>query len=289
MTAVPVIDQVLDPSDVELHAGRDSLDLADYLARRFELLDPHAVLLGVDRARGARKLLAVGGLADVGRAEIERILGWINVDGVEKLAVENLDARDVPVVKRCQFLGEGDLVDPHVDRTRLGSCRERLRAIEAGDAGPASADVGFHDYRKAEALRGLRSEGGIVDDPRLGIREPKLVEDVELERLGSLHLIGHGSVHDGNADALQVPQPAQRVEGDLSVAAEIRGRARPVEDQRIWRLTLGRIVRVRRGVHSHIWNPSPVQLGEEWPEPVGVLVVDRDRSIGCCGHSSPRR
>jgi hypothetical protein len=41
---------------------------------------------------------------------------------------------------------------------------------------------------------------------------------------------------------------------------------------------------MRRRVYPYVWNLPSIQLGEERLEPIGVLVVDRDRSIWCSRH-----
>ena len=69
----------------------------------------------------------------------------------------------------------------------------------------------------------------------------------------------------------------QRVERRLPVSAQIRRRARAVDDERIRNVVLRRIEDVRRRVEAHVRKPAPVELGEERLEPVGMLVVDRDR------------
>ena len=70
----------------------------------------------------------------------------------------------------------------------------------------------------------------------------------------------------------------QRVEGRLPVAAQIRRRARAIDDERVGHVVLGRIEDVRRGVEPHVRQSAPLELGEERLEPVGMFVVDR-RSV----------
>ena len=75
----------------------------------------------------------------------------------------------------------------------------------------------------------------------------------------------------------------QRVERRLAVAAQIRRRARAVEDERIRHVVLRRIEDVRRRVEAHVRQAAPLELGEERLEPVGMFVVDRDRLHGLSG------
>ena len=73
-----------------------------------------------------------------------------------------------------------------------------------------------------------------------------------------------------------MPQPVQRVERGLAVPAQIRRRARAIDDQRIRNVVLGRIEHVRRRHRGARREAAPVKLGEERLEPVWMLVVDRD-------------
>ena len=104
MLAVAVVDEVLDAADVELRSPRDPLDLRDDLRRRRRSLDAQAGLRRVDRAGAAHQLDAVGRLAGVGRAEIERADRRVDVDRVEEFAARTLDARDVAVAQRRRLL-----------------------------------------------------------------------------------------------------------------------------------------------------------------------------------------
>src|SRR5262245_41822736 len=84
------------------------------------------------------------------------------------------------------------------------------------------------------------------------------------------------SVDDRNADTLEMPQPVQRVERRLTVAAQIRRRARTIEHERIRCVVFRWIEDVRGRVESRVRQTAPLQLGEERLEPVGMFVVDRD-------------
>ena len=158
MTAVAVVDEVLDAADVEAHALGNSFDLPDDLTGWLELFDTHAVFLGVDGAGTARKLFAVGGLADVGRAEIEGIFCRVNVDCVKKLSVENFHARDVRVAQRRQLLDERHSVDAKVDHPAFRRLFERRRIVKTGDAGATATDVRLDDNRVAQTTSGVWSE-----------------------------------------------------------------------------------------------------------------------------------
>src|SRR5882724_9212653 len=123
------------------------------------------------------------------------------------------------------------MVDAKVDGSRARGVGERFSGVEACDARSAAADIRFHDHRKSEAFRGFRRESGIVDDFRFGVGQAEVVQDLELQRLGGLHLIRGRPVDYGDTDALEMPQPALGVKGYLAVPAQVSRRARPVEYQ----------------------------------------------------------
>src|SRR5213082_1629974 len=76
----------------------------------------------------------------------------------------------------------------------------------------------------------------------------------------------------------------QRVEDRVAVAAQVRRGTHPVEHERIGRPPVTRVEAVIRGVDSHVRHAAPVELLEQGPEPVRVLVVDRDRALGGRAH-----
>jgi hypothetical protein len=79
----------------------------------------------------------------------------------------------------------------------------------------------------------------------------------------------------------------ERVEDAVAAAAEIRRRAHPVEDQpEVTAVAVGGVVAMTRGVEPLVRQAAPIELGEERPEPLGVLVVDADRTCAGC-HDRP--
>ena len=165
-------------------------------------LDSEPGLRRVDRARTAHELDAVVRLAGVGRTEIERPDRGEDLDRVEVLAAERLDADDVAVAKRRGLLHERDAVDPELDLAALDRAGERLFRFVANDAGAAAADVRLHQHRIAKVLRGLQRERRIVDRARPRIRKPELLEQIELRRLRELVGVDVRAVDDGHADPL---------------------------------------------------------------------------------------
>ena len=78
-----------------------------------------------------------------------------------------------------------------------------------------------------------------------------------------------------------MPQPMQRVERALRVATQIRGWAGAIEDYGIRNVVriFRRIKAMRGGVEAFVWNASPFELDEQRLEPIGVLVIDRERLV----------
>jgi hypothetical protein len=184
-----------------------------------------------------------------------------------------------------ELLDERGLVHPQVEPTRVGRRLELLLAVEPLDARPAPADVRLHQHRVAEPTRRRHRLRRAVHHPRAGVGEAERVEQVELERLRRLDLVRPGPVHHGHADALEVPQPVQGVEGRLLAPSQIRRRRSAVEHERVRHALLGRIEPVLPRVDALERDAPTLELGEERAEPVGVLVEDRyrERHGGRCG------
>src|SRR5215212_8889980 len=76
-----------------------------------------------------------------------------------------------------------------------------------------------------------------------------------------------------------------RVEDRLGVAAQEGRRADPVDDQRVRSTGGGRVVAVGLGVDRLVRQTTAVERGEEWLEPLGMLVQDANR----LRHDAPSR
>ena len=278
------VDQVLDASHVDAGGGHDALHLGDDLGGRRVALHAQAVLRRVRGAGGALQLFAVHALADVGRAEVEALARGVDADRVEILSAERLDAHDALVPGRQELLDERGVVQSEVERVFVHGRLERLDAVEAAHAGAAAADVGLHHDREAEP-RGRR--GGlpwIVDHARAREREPQRVEQRQLARLRDLGEERARAVHHAHAVALELVQVLGRVEDAMPDAAPPRGRAHAVEEQRVRRPGRAGLVAVAGRVEPGVGHTAKLQLGEQRPEPVGMLVVDGDRTVGMYGH-----
>src|SRR5215213_82780 len=117
MLAVAIVDEILDAADVETRSTRDCFDLFDDLARWMVTFDTKAGLRRVNGAGTTDELDAVGRLAGVGRAEVERSDRRKHLDGVEIISAECLNANDVAVAEWRRLLNQSDTVDGQVDLT----------------------------------------------------------------------------------------------------------------------------------------------------------------------------
>jgi hypothetical protein len=122
------------PPTSRSRAARDGLDGRDDLGAT-SARSTRSPFLGASMAHAARASSRPSpGLAGVGGAEVEAGVGRVDVDGVEELAAERLDARDAPVAQRRLLLHQRRPVDAQVELPRLG-CRGQLGlAVEADDA-----------------------------------------------------------------------------------------------------------------------------------------------------------
>jgi hypothetical protein len=121
-----------------------------------------------------------------------------------------------------------------------------------------------------------------MDDAGLRVGDVELVHEDELTGFGELGAEGLEAVDDLDAAALEVLQEAEGVEDLVAVVAVPGAGAHAVEDERVlfFRVVF-RGVKVVGSVELDVGRTTAVQLGEEWFEPVGLLVVDRDRK---CAH-----
>src|SRR6478672_4515410 len=83
-----------------------------------------------------------------------------------------------------------------------------------------------------------------------------------------------------------MPKPLKSVESGFSFASQICRRARPIEHERIRRFLFRWIEAVRICIELHERNLPSLELGEEWPEPVGVLVENCNWLVIPCRHVS---
>ncbi len=162
-----------------------------------------------------------------------------------------------------------------------------LGRVEAHDAGAAAADVGLDDDREAQALGRRRRLVGMVDDARRAGTAGRATSAATAAAPST-------SRRGRRARPLTTRTPScsrcaevvERVEDAVAAAAQVRRRAHAVEDQAVtggrrrwWRRSDG-----APASSALVRRAAAVQLGEERPEPVRVLVVDADRFISLCAH-----
>ncbi len=88
-----------------------------------------------------------------------------------------------------------------------------------------------------------------------------------------LHAVDHR-----HAELFEMGEVVLRVENVVPAAAQIRRRAHAVEHQAEPRIVVrGWIVTMPRRLDPLVIDPTPIELGEERLEPVGMLVIDANR------------
>src|SRR5262249_26777399 len=150
------VDHVFDAAQLDAAGRHDPFDRVDDLAGRRVGLDAQVVLRRVHRARRTGQLRAADVLADVGRAQVERLACRVNANRVEIPAGQPLAADGAAVLRGHVFLDERGAVDAERARVRAGRLLQRPRRVEAHDAGAAPADVGLDDEGEPQALRRAR-------------------------------------------------------------------------------------------------------------------------------------
>ena len=217
---------------------------------------------------------------------LKLVAAAVDVDRVEILAAEHLDAGDVAAARRDELLHQRGAVEPEVDAALGDRAREIVGRVEADDAGAAAADVGLDDHREAQALGRRRRLVGMVDHARRRERQAERLQQRQLQRLRRLDAERRQAVDDAHAELLEVGEVVQRVEDAVAAAAQVRRRAHAVEHEPVLRaVAVGRVVGVPLGVQRLVGHAAAIELGEQRPEPVRVLVVDADRSCGCHAQS----
>ena len=107
------------------------------------------------------------GDAGVGRAEVETVTAALDLDRVEELAAERLDADDRAAARRDVFLHEQDLVDRLRDRAVGDRSAQLLARGIADDARAGAADVRLDQQRISNAFGGREQVARAVDDAGL--------------------------------------------------------------------------------------------------------------------------
>ena len=146
--------------------------IVDHPPRRFIRFDGHAGFRRVDRARDARQFFAARAFANIGRAEIERLAGDVNLDGIQIFSAEHFHARDDAILRGKAFLHQRDVVDAEVQlRWRRWPPSNRARRGKFLDARSTAADVRLQNQRIADLFGRTQRLRRVIDHARLGIRQ----------------------------------------------------------------------------------------------------------------------
>ena len=105
-------------------------------------------------ARFADRAERVADLADVGGAQLEAERR-VDAHGVEELAADELDARDVRLRRLDVLLDQRDAVDRILERVAVDVALERVDALEQPHAEALAGAVVLGDERARHRARGL--------------------------------------------------------------------------------------------------------------------------------------
>ncbi len=216
----------------------------------------------------------------------------MHLDGVEELAVKNLDADDVSVLRGYELLHERGGVQAKLQGVggagrRLDRMPQLGLAVKTLDAGTGAADVGLDHNRPAQTLGGGERLLRPMNDTSLRIGHAELFHEHKLAGLRQLGAEGLHAVQDLDAARLQVFEKTQSVEDLVAVIAIPGGGRHAVEDAgvELFGVLVGR-VEVLRSEQLDVRRPAAVQLREERFKPVGLLVIDGKGKL--MGHGHPR-
>src|SRR5207249_12178198 len=145
------------------------LDLPDDFGRRIVAFDAQPVSRRIDRTRAADELSARGGLADISRAEIERLARRVDANRIQKTAAQYFHSGDAAFFRWNELLHQCGVIRSQLERARRCSRRELRRGVEPLYAGTTATHVRLHDHGKLELSGGGGRVGGIVDDTSRGV------------------------------------------------------------------------------------------------------------------------
>ncbi len=174
------------------------------------------------------------------------------------------------------LLHQGGPIRPELDAPLGGSPGQVPRIGERLDPHAAASHVRLDEDGEPETLGRRRCQGRLVDDPRPRVTDPQPGEQGQLPRLGDLHREGPVPVEDPGPDALEVGEVLERVEDRLSVAPKPGRGAHPVDEEGERGCLLARVEAMLRRVDPLVVGAPGVELAEQRPEPLGMLVEHTD-------------
>src|SRR5450432_1227092 len=282
--AVAIVNDVLNAADFNIGGIHDALDAGDDIVCWCVTFYADAVLGRVNGAGGAGKLLAAGGAADIGGAEIKCFTGEMDLDAVEEFGADYFDAHDVTIASWDKFLDESGVVEAEIDGGAVGvdGGFEIVQRVELGYACATATDIRLDHDGEAEAFSGSERVRRAVDYARFWIRQPERFKQRKLEGLGGFIAESLLAVDHTLAVLFQVGEVILRVEDALAVSAAIGGGRHAIEDEGKVAVAIEvRRVKVVLGrVDLNVRSLAPVELGEERLEPMRMLVIDGDWLLG---------
>src|SRR5262249_33184304 len=101
---VAIVDDIFHSAYLNSRGLHDAFHSTYHIVRRAETFHAEPVLGRVHGAGRALQFLAAGGFADVGRAQIKRIAGQMDLDAVQIAATHDLDANDMASARGYELL-----------------------------------------------------------------------------------------------------------------------------------------------------------------------------------------
>src|SRR6266481_1365726 len=276
--AVTVVNDVFHAADIDGCRLHDALDRLDDLPGRSVAFDFQAGFGRVHGAGRALQLLAGGGAADVGGAEVESLAGEMDFDAVEIFGADHFHSDNVSTAGGNELLHQRGVIESKIKNVRPDAFFQLFEILKLGHTRAAAANIGFHHDGEAQAGGGGDGIFRMVDDPAFGVGKSERFEQRKLQGFGSFVTEGLLPVDHALAALLQMGQIVKGVEDSLSVAAPVGRRAHAVEKQRVsaFAIQAGRIKVVLGGVDACEGHALALQLVKERHKPVRMFVINCD-------------
>src|SRR6266850_7463651 len=114
----------------------------------------------------------------------------------------------------------------------------------------------------------------MIDHTATRVRQLQSLEQRKLQGLGGFDSEGVVPVDHACSGAFKVGQVLQGIKDSVAIAANVRGRAHPIENQRELAIRLADIKAMPPCVDADIGCAAAVQFVEQGTKPVLVLMVD---------------
>ena len=114
----------------------------------------------------------------------------------------------------------------------------------------------------------------MIENTGFRVRQTERLQQSQLPGLGDLVGECETAVDHRHRETVQVGQKRLGEEHPLNAVPQISGGTHPVEDERVRRLGLGRVIAMGPGIEFDVRQAAPVQFLEKRPKPVGMFVVN---------------